>query len=692
MKTLSTRKHPATLTVIAASVMLLLSGCNGDDGETGPAGNDGMDGTDGMDGMDGTPGFAAGQFLIANNGDDNRGTVDLVDQNIAMLARATTGANEGVALTHQGDLVQAGDSEQGVIRTMCNFTQRTSGMYDASRDSMIGGMQTGLTNPKGIAQAPHSGMTFIADFNGMRVSVFGSQASGDVAPVAEIMTSAKPWDLAFDEQADRLFVALTDGTVAVYDDVMASDYAPAVMRVIVPSDSDGNQISVNMHGIVYDAAGDRLVLSDVGDAAVADDGQLFVVDSASVADGMVEPVRMIGGPATMLGNPVDIILTGTTLRVAEKSNDAILTFTNIFSGDSGDIAPALSVPSIKPESLAEVMEHDVQWDVSDNALTTTTIQGVSVSSNPATAGATTGEIAQVTAVLNSQLRTFDAGMSIERVTYDTAGNGYATFDDPDSGMDGIMVLNRAGTTREDGMYSASQDRMISGENTGLVTPKGLDVSTAHGLVFVAEFNAETPAVQVFSRCASGNVAPLLSLTMDNGARPWDVDYDAMSDRAFVALTNGTVAVFDEVTRKLMAGQTAIAGEDRLIVPAMSGTAVTAPTNIHGIDYDAQSDSLVISDVGSAAVADDGKLYVVPGAGMADGLTDMTVNIAGPATMLGNPVDLMISNGNVYVAEKSNNMILRFDNILNQDSGDVMPDYSFSYTAPESVSVLPAYFW
>ena len=55
-------------------------------------------------------------------------------------------------------------------------------------------------------------------------------------------------------------------------------------------------------------------------------------------------------------------------------------------------------------------------------------------------------------------------------------------------------------------------------------------------------------------------------------------------------------------------------------------------------------------------------------------------------------DLMISNGNVYVAEKSNNMILRFDNILNQDSGDVMPNYSFSYTAPESVSVLPAYFW
>ena len=78
--------------------------------------------------------------------------------------------------------------------------------------------------------------------------------------------------------------------------------------------------------------------------------------------------------------------------------------------------------------------------------------------------------------------------------------------------------------------------------------------------------------------------------------------------------------------------------------------------------------------------------------MADGLTDMTVNIAGPSSMLGNPVDIMLSNGNVYVAEKSNGMILRFDDIMNAASGDMAPDYSVSFTAPESVAVLPAYLW
>jgi len=43
---------------------------------------------------------------------------------------------------------------------------------------------------------------------------------------------------------------------------------------------------------------------------------------------------------------------------------------------------------------------------------------------------------------------------------------------------------------------------------------------------------------------------------------------------------------------------------------------------------------------------------------------------------------------VYVAEKSNNVIMRFDNILNSASGDIAADYSMSYTAPESVVVVP----
>ena len=59
-----------------------------------------------------------------------------------------------------------------------------------------------------------------------------------------------------------------------------------------------------------------------------------------------------------------------------------------------------------------------------------------------------------------------------------------------------------------------------------------------------------------------------------------------------------LAVFDEVKSKWLAGMTTISGEDRLITPASGGTAFAAPTNIHGIDYDPTSDSLIISDVSS----------------------------------------------------------------------------------------------
>ena len=673
--------------IIALSLTLALSGCV-DDGDTGPAGPAGMDGADGSDGSDGAPGLPEGVFLIANNGDSNRGTLTRADQNAAMLSQFTSGNNEGVMLDSTGNLFQAGDSSTGSLRTVCRMTSRSGGMYMPSYDKDITGANTGLTNPKGIHLAEHSGMVFVADFNGMRISIFGSQAAGDVTPVAEIPLSAKPWDVTLDEVNDRMYVALTDGTVAVYDNVMGSGFTPTAMRSIVPADADGNQLSVNLHGIVYDAGSDRLVVSDVGDAAVSDDGQLFVIDNAAVADGNTVPARQVGGPMSMLGNPVDIILTGTTLRVAEKSNDAILVFTNIFDGPDGDMAPTLATTTSKPESLAQVMPAMDLMDASDNALTATTINGIVVSSNPSAAGPTTGQISSSSAVLSSTLGSFDAGMSIESVTIDALGDGAVTFDDVDSAMGGVLIINRLASMRDDDSYTMSQDHMIMGANTGLVTPKGVDVSSAHGLVFVAEFNPDTPAVQVFSSCASGDVAPLLSLVASNDARPWDVDYDAATDRAFVALTNGTVAVFDEVTRKLMAGMTTITGEDRLITPAMSGAAVTAPTNIHGIDYDPQSDSLVISDVGSAASATDGKLYVIPAAGMANGLAEMSVMIAGPNSMLGNPVDLMLSNGHVYVAEKSNNVIMRFDNILNSASGDIAADYSMSYTAPESVVVVP----
>ena len=686
----SSLKRPLCFSALALGIVLGISGCSGD-GENGLAGTSGADGQDGNDGTNGNPGFSAATFILANNGEQNAGTVDLINQNAAKLKTFNTTANEGVAFDSLGNLIQASDSENGSVKTICQLANRDDGAsFSTNQDREITGPATTLVNPKGIAIAKNSGLIFIADFGAMQITTFGSAAAGDAAPLATTVTEAAPWDVDYDHVNDRLYVALTNGDVAVYDNFVSGEFTAMPSRTITPSDADGVQISVNIHGIVYDETTNKLILSDVGSASDATDGALFVINNASTAQGNTSVARSISGPATMLGNPVDITLEGSDLRVAEKSNDAILVFSNIFAGESGDIAPDLSTASTKPESITNTLTQSSMADISDSTEPNMALLGVAVSSNPSTAGDTTGQISRLNTALSSELASYNASQTIESVSFDKAGNSYATFDNASTGMGGIVISTKVAYNRDGETFNASQDRLISGSNTGLISPKGLDIASDSGMIFVAENNETTPSIAIFSSCATGDVSPLMTLTFANNARPWDVDYDSNTDRAFVALTNGTVAVFDQVKNKLLSGETTISTEDRLITPANNSQALAAPTNIHGIDYDSLSGALILSDVGSAAVADDGKIYVLNNTANASGLVNISATISGPNTLLGNPVDIMYSGTDLYVAEKSNNVVMRFNNILSTAGGDISADASMAFSAPESVAILPAW--
>ena len=671
-----------SFSALTLAVLIGITGCSSDDGE--------ITNTD-SDDTNGTPNFSEAQFVLANNGSDNAGTADLIDQNSVKLKTFNTTANEGVAFDALGNLIQASDISSGSIKTVCQLANRVDeDSFNSNRDREITGSSTTLANPKGIAVSDKLGLIFIADFGAMQVTVFGATSAGNSAPLANTITNAAPWDVDYDEVNDRLYVALTNGDVAVYDNYVNGGFVAMPNRTITPSDNNGAQVSVNIHGIVFDSNTNKLILSDVGSATDATDGSLFVIDNASSADGAVSVARSIAGPTTMLGNPVDISLEGTDLRVAEKSNDAILIFSNIFAGESGDITPDLVTSTIKPESITKVGMQNEMADISDSDTLNMPLLGVAVSSNPATTSETTGQISRLSPELTTTLGSYNASQTIESVTFDKAGNSYTTFDNSTTSTGGIIISNKVAINRDGQTYSASQDSIISGANTGLISPKGLDVASDSGMVLVAENNADTPSISIFSTCTTGDANPLMTLTFANNARPWDVDYDVTTDRAFVALTNGTVAVFDEVKSKLMAGTTNIAIEDRLITPANTGTAVEAPSNIHGIDYDSVSGSLILSDVGSATVADDGKVYVLNNVATASGLVNISTTISGPNTLLGNPVDIMYSGTDLYVAEKSNNVVMRFNNILSSAGGNISADESAAFAAPESVAILPAW--
>ena len=282
--------------------------------------------------------------------------------------------------------------------------------------------------------------------------------------------------------------------------------------------------------------------------------------------------------------------------------------------------------------------------------------------------------------------------SLEYIDFNDEGDAYVTFDDgPDeTSPGGVMVvdnfLNRAG-----GAFDASRDRLITGAATGLAEPKDVNVADAPGVVIVADFaNAE---VSVFDLEAAGNAAPLF-VTTDLGAtaageprRPWGVAFSAPDDRLFVGGTDGAVLVFDDYLINRGAD-----GPDRVIIPTVEGEKASA--NLHDVTYLEDRDVLIVSDVGSATTADepgfdaDGKIFVLENASAADGPAEVQLQIAGPGTLLGNPVGVAFDGEDLFVTERTKDVVLRFDNILELEGAqDLAPSGAVTVAQPEAVALV-----
>ncbi|MCA9323345.1 MAG: hypothetical protein KDB53_21585 [Planctomycetes bacterium] len=647
----------------------------------------------GSDNTEGLPNLAATLPIasyVAGGGATNAGFVDAFDAQGTAITSFATGNNQGLEVTASGHLAQAGHPAMGVdmgsIRIFQSPRRRFSGAgFDPRRDRQIGGpgsVQAALSRPKGMAIAQAAGVILVADNGRSRAAAYGIAAAGDQAPLGVVDLPAPPWDLAYDAVGDRLFVALTNGTVAVVDGYQAAGFAAAAPdRIVTPADAMGQPLSVNLHGIVHLPASDQLVVTDVGSAAVATDGQIFVLNGIAAANGNLVPTRRIGGPLSMLGNPVDCILVGSTLRVAEKSNGAILEFDSITSGSSGDIPPSRVTASIAPESvlLASFQDTIGEPDVTDLDDGMVILDAVLVASNPGAGQPLTGIVRILAADLGSELATFNVGASLENLVLDRDGDGFVTADDGSNQNGTVEVIGRLGRSRDGGAFQSTLDRRIAGGQTGLISPKGLDVDSERGLIFVTDNAAAAPAIRVFSNQSSGDITPLYQTDLTAFGRPWDLDYDRRFDRLYVAMTNGTCLVFDFYHSQL--GQMP---PSRIITPSMDGMNASS-VNLHGIIHDFATDQLILSDVGSAAQNDDGAIFVIPNARAADGLTMPSVTIRGPATQLGNPVDLAWNGSQLFVAEKANNVILRFDSL---QGGDQAPSATFPTAGPESLCLLP----
>ena len=653
---------------------------------------------------------------VSNNGPDNAGNIDVFNERFELQSVFMGGNNEGLEVDRFGNVYQAGDTERGPsIRIVSQLYTRENLAFDPDVDRELKGDATGLVAPKGIDLAEDAGLIIAADFGDSNLKVFNTSDDGNVSPVAVTDLDVAAWDVVYDPKADRLFASLTDGTVGVFDSYLDGFGTDGPDRIITPA-RDGSQISDNLHGIAYDFDSDTLVVSDVGAATTAEqpgfknDGSLYVLENASTASGNVTPRRVVEGRWTLLGNPVDLILNGDEVRVAEKAGDFLLVFDNIFDPNSetlpDEVMPDLVKTEIKPESLvAAPMTFDDPGDAPDGTPTpvknpdVTDIDDPTIKLDAVFAVSNTPDdgndfVVSLEPDLSSTLSTFDttgATVNPENLTFDGNGNGFLTFDDGNTpGQGGLLIIDRLAAGRD--TFDASKDRLIMGDQTGLVGPKGLDVVDSLNLVIVADFGAQD--IKVFSTDADGNTAPLYVTDDlgDDSRSVWDLDYEPGNDTLYVAGTDGTVLVYGGYSSTYGAD-----GPDRVLTPTKKGKKVSA--NLHGIVYVAGKDTLVLADVGAATTPEqdgfdsDGQLLTLENLGDADGDVEVTARIRGPNTTLGNPVDLTFSGDRLYVAEKTKDSVLTYtaDQVLGRPGDwNIKPASATEVDNVESVALAPAF--
>ncbi|HEX9953508.1 MAG TPA: hypothetical protein VGB53_17220 [Rubricoccaceae bacterium] len=222
-------------------------------------------------------------------------------------------------------------------------------------------------------------------------------------------------------------------------------------------------------------------------------------------------------------------------------------------------------------------------------------------------------------------------------------------------------------------------RMITGAATGLVAPKG--IINEGGRLIVADNGSNS--IRVFPETASGDVAPTFVVTNLGaaGRNVWDIAFD--DGRLYVAATDGTVLVYDN----FLSNQGAT-GPTRIITPTAVAGGAQISTNLHGIAFDGDTGYLVLTDVGGTlpTSGSDGQIFVIANGETASGNTPVRYQISG--SQLGNPVDLDLSeDGVLYVAEKANNAVLRFNNVLTATGTSTAPAAaSIAVASAESVSI------
>ena len=610
-------------------------------------------------------------------------------------------AEGGMAFDYLGSLYQADIrldddmDEIGAVQVISRASRRSFdnglGSFNKSFDREIFGPSTTLEQPRSVALAQAGGWLFVADSGDAGIKVFGSSAGGDVPPRFVATAAAAPWDLAYDEPADRLFASLADGTIAVFDDFVGAQ-ALTPTRTILPSSDGLSQSSTDLRGIALlpSDAGTALVVSDFGAVDSGLDGALYVFDDVSTADGATMPDQTIQGPDSGLRAPIDLAVSPDGfLRVIDAESNRALVYPSAGARRFAR-TPSFSTTFQSPRAIALEPTDPSFAAVPSSDLDAPAEPILELVAATAPAGMN-GQVLRLPADLSGPATAmFDPGLPIGGLGVDFLGNVYTTFSqDLGAGpAGGIRVLNRLALSRGTGLdvsFDPSSDRLLEIEGSPFfpvpkpVSPGAIELDERSGIIALSD--PGRPGIWGFGLNAGSDAEETHVLEAGlaiGSAEPRQLDYDADSDTLYAAISNGAIYAYGSYS--------SVPGDapDRTITPTNEVGASQISTGLAGLVHDAERDLLIVSDTGpDAGLGSDGALYVFDVASGASGLTAPVATIAGASTGLDEPVHLCWDGSTLWVADSALGTISRFDDFLSLE-GNVAPTSSLA--VPDVIAV------
>jgi hypothetical protein len=539
---------------------------------------------------------------------------------------------DGIFYDEDADVVYQLNRSENVINAYSNVqASLTSGgtptLTATSTSDFTNGREIAVSGDKLVVAQD------AADSNGQQNSFIIYTISPTSITLDRVVTTdINLWGMTFN---NNTLMAIVDNSsdVGIFPDFLATatgSVSPA-RRVTV----DG---IVRTHGIAYDVANDVMVLTDVGSGAVDNDGTLVIVNGWSTAssDNSVTAAEqiVIAGASTFLGNPVDVAYDHTAQRiyVAERLNGGGRFLIFDVPATGGDIAPIandffMGASAVSLTDCRVVVVNDLQA-INDFKLFLS-------SNNSSTAGV---------------------------FGYDNAGNvGSATWSVVGEDADGIYYDEATDVVyqlnRSDNVINAYSNVVASLTSGGTPTltatstsdfTNGREIAVSGNKLVVAQDAADSNGM--INQLVTYTISPT-SITLDKiqpvNIALWGITFGG-DDLFAVVDVSSNIAIYND----FLAQPAGMITQDRLVsVPEIVRT--------HGITYDVDNDVMVLTDVGSGAVDDDGAIIVVNNWSTA--IADSNVSgaestrIIGSATFLGNPVDVAYDHPTqqIFVAERLN---------------------------------------